>query len=85
MEGLLGLCGGHEGVGGAEGMKDWKTTLSALFTAFFGFVLLHPEYFPSIVVDAAGYAALGGFVAFGIAAKDHHPSLLDRPWNRPEK
>ena len=84
MERLLRLGGSHEGER-YQTMKDWKTTLSALLTAFFGFVLLHPDYFPVAVVDAAGYAALGGFVAFGVAAKDYRSSLLDRPWNRPEK
>lgn len=66
-------------------MKDWKTTLSAAFTAFFGFVLLHPEYFLPWIVDIAGYAAIGGLVMFGIAAQDKRKSLLDRPWNKLEK
>ena len=63
-------------------MKDWKTTLSAGFTAFFGFVLLYPGYFAQIIQDVAGYAAVGGLIAFGIAAKDRQRSLLDRPWNK---
>lgn len=63
-------------------MKDWKTTTTAFFTAFFGFVLLHPGYFHSLLVDVAGYAAIGGLVAFGITAKDYRRSLLDKPWNK---
>jgi len=65
-------------------MKDWKTTTSAILTAFFGFVLLSPQYFYPVIVDVAGYAAIGGFIAFGINAADHRRSLLDRPWNKDE-
>lgn len=63
-------------------MKDWKTSLSALFTAFCGFVLLHPKYFSPWIVDIAGYGALGGIIVLGLMAQDHRPSLLDRPWNK---
>jgi len=63
-------------------MKDWKTTISAGFTAFFGFVLLRPGYFPQIIQDNAGYAAIVGLVLFGFAAQDYRRSLLNRPWNK---
>ena len=66
-------------------MKDWKTTTSAILTAFFGFVLLSPQYFYPVIVDVAEYAAIGGFIAFGINAADHRRSLLDRPWNKDDR
>ena len=49
---------------------NWKTALAGVVTAFFGFVLLHPVYFYPWLVDVAGYAAIGGMAALGIAAKD---------------
>lgn len=55
-------------------MRNLKTTASAVFTAFFGFVMLHPHYFWPWVNDVAGYAAIGGLVAFGLSAKDYNVS-----------
>jgi hypothetical protein len=52
--------------------KDWKTTVTAGITAFFGFVLASPETFTPwpVLVEVAKYAAAGGLVAFGIVAGD---------------
>ena len=63
-------------------MRDWKTSISAAFTAFFGFVLLHPGYFCQTMQAIAGDAAIVSFVLFGFAAKDYRRSLLNRPWNK---
>ena len=63
-------------------MRDWKTSISAGFTAVFCFVLLHPGYFPQIIQDIAGDAAIIGLVLFGFAAQDYRRSLLNRPWNK---
>ena len=60
-------------------MRNWKTTASSLFTAFFGFVMLHPHYFPSWLEDVAGYAAVGGMALFGLAAKDYTTTGTAKP------
>lgn len=51
-------------------MTNWKTTLSALVSAFAGFVLFSPQLFPPWAQDIAKYIMLGGLVAFGASAKD---------------
>ncbi len=51
--------------------KNWKTTLFACITVFFGFVALHPGYFNPVMADIASYIALGGLAAFGLSAKDN--------------
>ena len=51
-------------------MTNWKTTVFALVTAFFGFVLFQPAYFPPILRDIAAYIFAGGLAAFGISAAD---------------
>jgi len=51
---------------------NWKTALAGVLTAFFGFVLLHPNYFYPWMVDLAGYAAIGGLAALGVTAKDYN-------------
>ena len=56
---------------------NWRSTASAAVTAFFSFVLLHPHYFPAWLQDAAGYAAIGGLIAFGVTAKDASNSAAD--------
>ena len=53
-------------------MKNWKTTLFALVTAFFGFVLFDPTWFPSIIVSIAKFGAAGGLVGLGLFAKDNN-------------
>jgi hypothetical protein len=55
-------------------MKNWKTFVSALITAFFGFVLFSPGYFAPWLVDVAKFATAGGLLAFGLFAKDHDVS-----------
>ncbi len=53
-------------------MKSWRTTVSAVATAAFGFILFSPQYFHAVpwLVDIAKYATLGGMIAFGINSKD---------------
>jgi len=55
-------------------LANWQPTAASMVTAFFGFVMLYPKWFTSVpwLVDVAGYAALGGLVAFGITAKQHN-------------
>ncbi len=57
-------------------MRNWKTTASALFTAFFLFVLFAPEHFAAWpwLISLAKFAAAGGLVTFGVLAKDHNVS-----------
>ena len=52
-------------------MKNWKTTTTGLVTAFFGFVLFSPQYFPPWVIDVAKYAVVGGLAGIGLLAKDY--------------
>ncbi len=69
-------------------MKNWKTTATSIFTAFFGFVMLHPHYFPGWMEDVAGYAAVGGLRLFrvpdGAAALYSSTSLVPLRWNDDE-
>jgi hypothetical protein len=57
-----------------EGMKNWKTTISALIVVICGFILFDPQWFPEIVVSIAKYVGLGGLAAFGLSAKDFNVS-----------
>jgi len=66
-------------------MKDWKTTLFGLVSAFFAFVLFSPQYFPSWLHDLSAFAVVGGLAGLGITAKDYRKSLLDRPWNKDDR
>jgi len=66
-------------------MKDWKTSISGILSAFFAFVLFSPGYFPGWLRDLSVFALAGGLAALGVSAKDYRPSLLDRPWNKPGK
>jgi hypothetical protein len=50
-------------------MRDWKTTIPALLSAFFGFVLFKPQYFPPVVQDLSLYVFLGGLAVFGVYAR----------------
>ena len=52
--------------------QNWKTTLSGIATALFGFVLVSPQYFPAWMQDLSKYAMVGGLVAMGISAKDYN-------------
>ena len=49
-----------------------KTTIIALLTAVFGFIVFKPEHFHAIPVlqDIAAYAFAGGLTAFAFVAKD---------------
>jgi len=51
---------------------NWKTTIAAAFTAFFGFVAFSPETFAAApwLVQLAKFAAAGGLVVFGIVSAD---------------
>lgn len=53
-------------------MENWKTTVSAVVTAFFGFIVFSPETFESLpwLISLAKFGAAGGMVAFGICAAD---------------
>ncbi len=55
-------------------MKSYKTTIFAIITAAFGFILFAPEYFQSVpwLIDLAKFGAAGGLVAFGLSAKDNN-------------
>lgn len=50
---------------------NWKTTLSSLLSAFFGFVYFDPSLFPHWLVSLSKYVFVGGLAAVGILAKDH--------------
>ncbi len=54
-------------------MKNWKTTLSGGLTAVAGFVAFSPQFFGKwpIIIELAKYLMAGGFVAMGLAGKDH--------------
>ena len=52
-------------------MKNWKSTSIGLATAFFGFVLFSPQWFPPWTQDLAKYAMLGGLASLGLVAKDY--------------
>lgn len=69
MVSFLGAVLEGRRVGVAE-MRDWKTTASAVATAFFAFVAFSPQWFHPLVVDLAKYAAVGGLAVFGVMAKD---------------
>jgi len=60
-------------------LSHYKTTITAGFTAFFGFVLVSPELFQSALwlTAIAKYAAAGGLVAFGVVSADKNPTKLD--------
>ena len=51
-----------------QGLTDWKTTIPALVSAIFGFILFKPDYFPPIFQDLAAYIFAGGLAALGINA-----------------
>ena len=50
---------------------NWKTALSGILTALFGFILFSPQYFPPWMLDLAKYAMVGGLISLGITAKDY--------------
>lgn len=60
---------------------NWKTTLAGAFTAFFGFVVFSPDTFSAVpwLVGLAKYAAAGGLLAIGIAAKDSNVTGGTKP------
>lgn len=51
-------------------MKDWKTTIYGVISAFFGFVLFAPQHFASVpaLADIAAYVFAGGLLGLGISA-----------------
>jgi len=51
-------------------MANWKTTLTAFVSAFFGFVVFKPQYFSPVMVDVAAYIFAGGLAFFGIVSAD---------------
>lgn len=51
-------------------MKNWRTTVTGVATALFGFVMFSPQYFPPWMVDLAKYATIGGLAMLGIVGKD---------------
>jgi hypothetical protein len=51
-------------------MKSWKSSLAALITAFFCFVLFDPQWFPAIIISVAKFGAAGGLIGMGLFAKD---------------
>ena len=53
-------------------MKNWKTTVFSIITAFFGFVLFDPQWFPPIIVSVAKFGAAGGLLGLGLSAKDNN-------------
>lgn len=59
-------------------MKSWKTTVSAVLTAFFLFVLFDPQWFPAWLVSLSKFGAAGGLVSFGISAKDFNVTGTSR-------
>lgn len=52
--------------------RDWKTTITAAFTALFAFIVFSPDLFSRwpFLIELAKFAAAGGLLAFGVAAKD---------------
>lgn len=59
-------------------MKDYKTTILGCVSAFFGFVLFQPEYFPPVLVDVAAYIFAGGLAALGVSSVDYRRKRKDR-------
>jgi hypothetical protein len=53
-------------------MKNWKTSLSAVVTAFFMFVLFDPQWFPLWMISIAKFASIGGLISMGINSKDRN-------------
>lgn len=51
-----------------QGFKDWQTTIPALISCVFSFVLFKPQYFPLLVQDIALFAFMGGLAWLGIKA-----------------
>jgi hypothetical protein len=53
-------------------LKDWKSTVAGLLTAFFGFVLFSPEHFQNMpwLIDLAKYGVVGGLASMGIVGRD---------------
>lgn len=53
-------------------LVNWKTTVIGIITAAAGFILFSPEFFQQwpILISLAKYVTIGGFAAFGLAAKD---------------
>lgn len=51
---------------------SWRTSAISAATAICGFVACSPQLFVHypILIEVAKYASLGGFVTFGINAKD---------------
>ena len=54
-------------------MKNWRTSVAGIVTAFFGFVLFSPQTFAHWpwLVDVAKYATAGGLGAIGLLSKDY--------------
>lgn len=59
-------------------LENWKTTITALITAFFGFVIASPELFAEfpLLIAVAKYGAAGGLILFGIVSADKNPTAI---------
>jgi hypothetical protein len=64
-------------------LANWKTTVSGLLTAFFGFVAFSPGLFGKWpwVGQVAQYAMIGGLAALGVSAKDNNVTGGSKPNN----
>lgn len=53
-------------------MKNWRTSIAGVAAAGFGFVAFSPELFAHYpwLIALAKYAAAGGMLTMGFAAKD---------------
>lgn len=52
--------------------KNWKTSVTSVITASFGFVVFSPELFVHMpwLVAISKYAMVGGLAAMGVMSKD---------------
>jgi hypothetical protein len=52
--------------------ENQKTTIVAVVTAFFAFVVFSPEHFKAVpwLVDLSKFAAVGGLAALGVVSAD---------------
>ena len=72
--------------------KNWKTTLSGIVAALFGFVLFSPEHFQQWpwLISLAKYACAGGLAALGLMGKDYNnhstiPEVKEATYESAEK
>lgn len=60
---------------------NWKTTVTGIFTALFGFVVFSPDTFKSLpwLIELSKFAAAGGLVMMGLSGKDSNVTGGTKP------